>query len=273
MYTAGEKFLLTFHAHLPGVTAAAFGGVPVKYRGRELPSSYEVLAQAVPLFEGSATVVDVGCGNGHLLASLARARPTLTLVGVDFSLAELSASKCATASFVAARAQQLPLCEASCDVVLSHMALMLMSDAARVLREIARVLKPAGVVAAVVGGGSRPHSPAFTAYIDLLRRHLATLPEPPPRIGEKAFYSEDGIRSLFVEQFTEVVIEPVFLEELLTPRLAWTSFERMYDLHHLSMRSRRELETEYLEAVRPLVGPDGRLSFLQQLRFVRAKRC
>lgn len=272
MYTAGERFLLAFHAQLPGVTATAFGGVPVRYRGQELASSYEVLAQAVPFFDGPATVLDLGCGNGHLLAMLARARPMLGLIGVDFSVAELGAARCATASFVGARAQQLPLREASCDAVLSHMALMLMDDVGQVLREVARVLKPGGVVAAVVGGGIPPDSPAFAAYVELLRRHLATLPEVPPRIGNKAFYSEESVRSLFAEQFIDLAVEPVLLQELLAPAEAWTSFERMYDLHHLPMPSRRELRDEYLEAVRPLVGADGRLSFPRQLRFIRARR-
>ena len=110
------------------------------------------------------------------------------------------------------------------------------------------------------------------AYVEILRRHLAVLPEPPPRISDRAFYSNEGIRAVFAEQYADLAIEPILLDERLTPEATWGSFARMYDLYHLSQQSRLKIRDEYLGAVQSMIGPDGRLAFPQQLRCIRAHR-
>lgn len=271
MYSDAERFLLDFHQRQPGVTADALGGLPVSFRGRQLASSYAVLVQSLPA--GAAlTVLDVGCGNGHLLGLLAQAHPAPRLVGVDFSLGELrAAAPRVQARVAAARAQALPLRDASIDAVLSHMALMLMNDPRQVVQDIARVLVPGGVLAAVVGG-PRPPSPAFDTYLTILRRHLAALPVPAPRLGDGSFFKEDALRDLLAPHFTGIAIEPITMEERLTPEVAWAGYERMYDLYHLPPGARDAIRQEYMEAVRAHADADGLLAIPQQLRCVQARR-
>ena len=271
MYSDAERFLLDFHQRQPGVTAHAFGGLPVSLRGQQLASSYAVLVQSLPA--GVAlTVLDVGCGKGHLLGLLAQAHPASRLVGVDFSLAELRAAAPPVRAWVAAaRAQALPLRDASVDAALSHMALMLMNDARQVVQDIARVLVPRGVLAAVVGGPRAP-SPAFDTYLTILRRHLAALPVPAPRLGDGSFFKEDVLRELLAPHFTGISIDPITMEERLTPEAAWAGYERMYDIHHLAPGARDAIRQEYLSAVRTHVEADGLLAIPQQLRCVQARR-
>lgn len=271
MYSDGERFLLDFHQRQPGVTAHAFGHLPAIVRGERLASSYAVLLQALPA--GCAgTVLDIGCGNGHLLALLARAHPASRRLGVDFSLGELRAAPAAAQGrLVAARAQALPLRDASVDAVLSHMALMLMNDAPRVMQDIARVLVPGGVLGAVVGG-PRPPSPAFDTYLAILRRHLAALPAPAPRLGDGLFHKDDTARDLLAPHFTGIAIDPVTLQERLAPEAAWAGYERMYDLYFLTPPARDAIRQEYLAAVRAHVEADGLLTIPLQLRCIRARR-
>lgn len=271
MYSDGERFLLDFHQRQPGVTAHVFADLPATFRGQRLASSYAVLLQALPA--GSThTVLDIGCGNGHLLALLAQAHPASRLVGVDFSLGELRAAPgVAQGRLVAARAQALPLRDGSVGAVLSHLALMLMNDAPRVMQDIARVLVPGGVLAAMVGG-PRPPSPAFDTYLAILRRHLAALPAPAPRLGDGAFYKDDTTRDLLAPHFTDIAIDPVTLQERLTPEATWAGYERMYDLYHLTPAARDAIRHEYLSAVRVHVDADGLLAIPQQLRCIQARR-
>jgi SAM-dependent methyltransferase len=270
-YSDGEQFLLSFHAQKPGVTPRAFGALGVTFRGREFESSYHVLLEVLPR-GGPLTVLDVGCGNGHLLAMLAKSWPELRLVGIDFSIDELrAASPIAATWLVAARAQNLPLSAASVDVVLSHLALMLMNDGAQVLREIARVLAPRGRLAAVVGGAPQ-QSPALDAYLNILRRYLAAMPQPAVRFGDPAFRSEEGIRALLSRQFGDVVIEPLDFEERLTPQAAWAGLEDMYDLYHLATGDRQAIREEYLADLRAIANDEGFVTMRRQLRLVHCRR-
>lgn len=270
MYSDGERFLLDFHRRQPGVTAHAFGKLPVAFRGERLASSYAVLVHALPA--EASTVLDVGCGDGHLLSLLAATHPAVRRVGVDFSLGELHAAPAAVRGrLAAARAQALPLRDASVDAVLSHMALMLMNDAAQVVQDIARVLVPGGMLAAVVGG-PRPPSPAFDTYLAILRRHLAALPTPAPRLGDGAFFHDERTRALLDPHFTDIGIDPVTLEERLTPEALWAGYERMYDLYHLAPAARDAIRHEYLATVRTHVDADGLLALPQQLRCIQARR-
>jgi SAM-dependent methyltransferase len=89
---------------------------------------------------------------------LARLGRESTIVGADFcpegiELARLRISD-PRASFLVARAQDLPFSDASFGYVVCHMALMLMDPLEPVLAEAKRVLKPGGRLLAVVSGGA-----------------------------------------------------------------------------------------------------------------------
>jgi SAM-dependent methyltransferase len=270
-YSNGEQFLLSFHSQKPGATSRAFGTVRATFRGREFESSYHVLLELLPKAR-AMTVLDIGCGNGHLLAMLAKSRPDLRLVGIDFSVDELrSAPVTAAPCLLAARAQSLPLRGASVDAVVSHLALMLMDHADQVLHEAARVLRPGGILAAIVGGAPQ-QSPALDAYLKILRRYLTASRSPVARFGDPAFSSEQGTRALVSRQFADVALEPVDFVERLKPQAAWAGFEDMYDLYHLPEADRKAIRQEYLAAVRTLVDEQGLLTMRRQLRLIHARR-
>jgi ubiquinone/menaquinone biosynthesis C-methylase UbiE len=270
-YSDGEQFLLSFHSQKPGVTSRAFGAVRATFMGREFESSYHVLLEVLP--KGSPlTVLDIGCGNGHLLAMLAKSRPELRLVGIDFSVDELrTAPLIAAPCLLAARAQSLPLRAASVDAVVSHLALMLMDHGDQLLHEIARVLRPGGHLAAIVGGAPQ-QSPALDAYLKILRRYLAASPRAVVRFGDPAFSSEEGIRALVSRQFADLAVVPVDFEERLTPQAAWAGFEDMYDLYHLPEADRQAIREEYLGDVSAIVDAEGLVTIRRQLRLMHARR-
>jgi SAM-dependent methyltransferase len=90
-------------------------------------SSYERLAT---LASPGACVLDVACGTGALLARVGATVSSTQLVGVDFCQSELrlARGRLPGVALYAARAQALPLTDAAFDLVVCHMALMLMDN-------------------------------------------------------------------------------------------------------------------------------------------------
>ena len=270
--SSAERFLAGFHDADPGVTARAFAGLPARMAGEAFASSYECLASVVP--GGAATVLDLACGDGYLLSLLAaRRQPGLQLVGVDLSAGELAAARRrlgAAAVLHQARAQQLPLADASADVVLCHMALMLMDEAPRVLSEVRRVLKPGGVFSAVVGGGGTA-APAHEVFVALLRP-LRKRPEVESlRLGDRRLHTAEGIADLFGAGFGPVAIDEIVLEWRCDPDGLWSWFGKMYDFDWLEAGDRVQLERRFAAAVVPLCDAGGQLEHRTVLRRISAR--
>ena len=101
-------------------------------------------------------VVDLGCGGGlDVLLAARKVGPSGRAIGVDMTpamldLARANASKAGLANveFHLATIDALPLADASADVVISNCVINLATDKPAVFREIARVLKPGGRLAA-----------------------------------------------------------------------------------------------------------------------------
>jgi SAM-dependent methyltransferase len=138
------------------------------------------------------TVLDLGSDAGlDLLLSSRRVGPAGRVIGLDMTpeLGHLERRATAAAGDVEVRLgriEQIPLPDASVDVVISNCVLNLTADKGVVLREVARVLRPGGRVgisdllatphadpdrltaaAADIGTGVRPLT--ATAYEELLR--------------------------------------------------------------------------------------------------------
>ena len=96
------------------------------------------------------TVLDLGSGAGlDLLLSARRVGPTGRVIGLDMTpeMVELGRRTTAEAGNVEVRLgriEQIPLPDASVDVVISNCVLNLSADKPAVLREVARVLRPGG---------------------------------------------------------------------------------------------------------------------------------
>ena len=95
-------------------------------------------------------VLDLGVGPGVSAISILERLPAATVVGVDFSPRMLAVARRylarahASVELIEADAARLPLDDASFDVVTGHSFLYIVPDAAAVLREAARVLRPGG---------------------------------------------------------------------------------------------------------------------------------
>jgi len=102
------------------------------------------------------TVVDLGCGGGFdVLLAAAKVGPSGKVIGIDMTpdmldLARRNAAKVGAANveFQQAKIDSLPLAAASVDCVISNCVINLAADKPAVFREIARVLKPGGRLAA-----------------------------------------------------------------------------------------------------------------------------
>jgi SAM-dependent methyltransferase len=168
----GEQFLRRFHAAHAGITSRVLARA----------DSYQRLAERVP---DGARVLDLGCGDGHLVRMLA---PRCTAVGLDLSIEELAGVG------VQGRAQQLPFADASFDAVVSHLAFMLFDDIELVVREIERVLAPNGTFIAMLGGGPT------AGGADIFHRFLELAKPRALGLGDARAKSEAGWRSLFPDR-------------------------------------------------------------------------
>ncbi|MFF4659029.1 class I SAM-dependent methyltransferase [Streptomyces sp. NPDC001381] len=97
--------------------------------------------------------VDVGCGTGVLSAAVtARWRPR-TMVGIDRSEGFVAAARTTapvSAHFIVADAMRLPVRDGACDAAVSGLALNFLPLPAAAVAEMARVVRPGGLIAAYV---------------------------------------------------------------------------------------------------------------------------
>jgi SAM-dependent methyltransferase len=114
------------------------------------------LAQRFVMFTGvqdGQVVLDVGCGTGALAMTIAAARPHAEVTGVDASAALVRAANACAGNgvrFLVGDAQDLRWPDASFDLTLSLLVVNFIPDRDRALREMIRVTRPGGTIAAAV---------------------------------------------------------------------------------------------------------------------------
>ncbi len=257
-----EAHLLRAHEETPGMTPPAFGA----YRTREGLSSYEILASALARDAPSCRILDLACGDGFLVQYLlpridARSR----VWGVDMVPTEIERARRAypdpRTEFLCERAQRLSLPSASIDLVLSHLALMLMSPIEPVIAELRRVMKPAGRLAAVIGGPRVAGSLAEEITLltaRFLKRHFPRMQSP--RVGDARFSSADGIRDLFAPArgFADDLAFEDFLIEVRGDLGAfWAFWKDTYLAAIVPAELKPRFRAELDELLRPRLGPDA----------------
>jgi len=122
-------------------------------------------------------VLDVGCGTGRLLRAARPCYPAAELVGVDLARQMVATAIAVTPSglrirYVQARAERLPFPDARFDLVFATLSLRHWADSPVGMAEVARVLRPNGMV--VVADVFRD-CPRRVPWVRVLRRRRCSL--------------------------------------------------------------------------------------------------
>ena len=206
-------------------------------------TSFEALVTVAAL-RPQQTVLDLGCGEGPLLRCVLQR--DVRYIGVDFSAASLAAARqqfgATAAEFVEADAGHMPLPDASCDVVLSHMALHIMHPLEPVLFEVARVLKHSGTLHVFLPAPWRMHSSAeasrFQDVMNLFQQFKDV--STPMRVGTGKFATEQSILDAITSGFAgKVTVSFTYADllmhrpptEALTPFMWAYAFDLIHDEH------------------------------------------
>jgi len=193
----------------------------------------------------SQGAVDLACGDGYLLELLATRLPSAKLIGVDMSAEELQLARerlrGKNVEFVNARVEALPLDDASVEAALCHMALMLFDDAPAVVAELARVIRPGGTFAAMLGPAPG-NSELFKRFGGLLHEAVTAESLPPLEAGDRATFEEDSLRALFGgDVWIDVRLENVRVLFDGPDERVQTTLLSMYDVARLSSEGQAEL--------------------------------
>ena len=197
-------------------------------------SSYEILASAVANGARVANVIDVGCGDGALTNDLRAVLPDALIVGVDIASASIDLARAnvrdTRARFVQAHAAKLPIASGSIDVVVSHMALMLMPDVEEVLLECKRMLRNGGQLAFVVDEPAARDQASTKIFAEVVSHVREAYPhfalENP---GDARMREVSAIRRFLATLgFTDVATTSFQTAAQLDAEACWTFFDRTY---------------------------------------------
>jgi len=122
--------------------AHSFGGVAEAYeRGRP---TYPAEAVRWMLGEQPLTVLELGAGTGKLTRVIAQLGHDVHATDPDPAMLQILEREVPGVRTAEASAEDIPLADASVDVVISNCVINLAGDKAKVIAETARVLKPGG---------------------------------------------------------------------------------------------------------------------------------
>jgi SAM-dependent methyltransferase len=179
------------------VAAEAYGA----FMGRWSEPLAGLFADRLDLAPGQR-VLDVGCGPGALTAVLAERIGAEHVVAVDPSESFVAsiASRLPGVDVRRASAEALPLADDSVDVAAAQLVVHFMSDPGAGLREMARVTRPGGVVAACVwdnAGDTGPLSLFWHAVHTLDPGALGESQLPGSRQGDlERRFADAGLRDV-----------------------------------------------------------------------------
>jgi ubiquinone/menaquinone biosynthesis C-methylase UbiE len=138
----------------------------------------------VPHLNPGVDVVDVGCGVGAIALDVAARVAPGRVLGVDADAGQIETARASAAergaenaSFEVGSVYELPVADASADVVYANAVLFYVPDRPRALAELRRVLKPGGLAAVVDDYLSvvvlAPELPAMARAPELFERIVA----------------------------------------------------------------------------------------------------
>ena len=153
-------------------------------------------------------VLDVGCGPGTLTSELARRVGPEAVTAVDPSEHFVAAvrERVPGATVERASAENLPLPDYRFDCALAQLVVHFMTDPVAGLREMGRVARPGGAVAACVWdhspGGSGPLAP----YYEALHRLDPTQPNESERPGTRPGHLGELVKAAGFAEVEEVTL-------------------------------------------------------------------
>lgn len=131
-------------------------------------------AQRLPLYERAGLgragrVLDVGCGSGGVTADLRSLGPEVVAVDVEPAMARRTRASLPDAAVLQADGRRLPFADGVFDAAVCNLVLLWTPEPERVVAEMARVVRPGGVVLASMEPdyGGKVHFPE-NPLIDLV---------------------------------------------------------------------------------------------------------
>ena len=178
-------------------------------------------------------VLDVACGTGNLAIPLARQGHIVTGVDIAPNLLaqarERAVAEDLTATFDEGDAEQLPYADASFDVVVTMFGAMFAPRPELVASELARVLKPGGLLAMANWNPASFTGQMFKVSI----RHVS----PPPGIAPPVLWGDAAtVRERLDRDFTHIQTEliPVDFDLPTSPAGAVAFFRKYFGPTHVA---------------------------------------
>ncbi|WP_181013407.1 class I SAM-dependent methyltransferase, partial [Pseudomonas avellanae] len=151
----------------------------------------------------------------------------------------------------------MSLASGSIDLVVSHMALMLMDDIEAVLSEVHRVLVPNGRFAAIVGR-TFMLGPVNDIFLDIFLP-IAKADLSLMAMGDRRTRSADGWLNLLRADFGDLRTEDVDVAWSPTPGELWDALIETYDIDRLSVAAQLKLRDALIAETSNLLDREGRL--------------
>jgi ubiquinone/menaquinone biosynthesis C-methylase UbiE len=231
-----------------------------------------VLADAIG--RGGEPILDIACGDGHLLELL---RPRASSAGVDWNVAELDAARRRLGRaipLVRSDAGRLPFATGAIGTVSCHFALMLLQPLEAVLAETARVLRPGGLLAAVLPAS--PPQGVETLWAALRRAWrdvTATHPvDIPPLQDDRALRRDDLAPLLQEAGFTSLAMESFSVSRNVTVDEAKEALLLTYLPELLPPDQFAQLEQALELCLVEMVADSGKTVFVEHAELVTAVR-
>ena len=239
---------------------------------RNLAAQAEAIwPQEEPIFArhtlGSGAALDVGCGTGEITARLAEKFPQATFTGVDLEEAHLARARVRCAPFASrvrfekGDALALPFAGATFDLVVCRHLIQAVPDAARVLAEVHRVLRPAGRIHLIAEDYGMLHCHPTELDADDFWQRIPRIYGPAIgcdlRVGRKAFamLSDLGMDDIRVDY---VVVDTLRVPRDTFARI-WEAWRDGYTdsiVEHTRI-PRDEVETRFREMIACARDPHG----------------
>ncbi len=154
---------------------------------------------------------------------------------------------------------------------MSHMALMLMPDSAAVIAEAARILRPGGLFAAVIGRRGAERSGAAREFFAMLRTVAAAEPRAIQWSNDARLQTQEGIHDLFAA-WHDLGVEDSVLSVRVPVASLWPFLEiAYYDVGLLSPEGKATMRA-YVEGDLATYCGEGETSWSFPVRLLSATR-